>query len=74
MAEDFHQIFGRGSDKLLDGQEVDMALWLAIQELAERAQQVQAKDQALDELRAQNLELAQRLTELEAAVTGSTAR
>jgi len=33
MAEDFHQIFQHGSDKLLNGQEVEMALWLAVKEL-----------------------------------------
>ena len=33
MAEDFHTVFGRGSDKLLNGQEVEMALWLAVQQL-----------------------------------------
>jgi endosialidase-like protein len=33
MAEDFHQIFGRGSDKYLNGNEVQVALWLAVQEL-----------------------------------------
>ena len=36
MAEDFHQIFQRGSDKMLSGQEVQMALWLAVKELAAR--------------------------------------
>lgn len=33
MAEDFHQVFGRGSDKVIDGNEVQMALWLAVQQL-----------------------------------------
>jgi hypothetical protein len=33
MAEDFHQIFGRGSDKKLSGHEMQVALWLAVQEL-----------------------------------------
>jgi hypothetical protein len=33
MAEDFHKIFEHGSDKLLNGQEVEMALWLAVKEL-----------------------------------------
>jgi hypothetical protein len=33
MAEDFHAIFGRGSEKEINGQEVEMALWLAVQEL-----------------------------------------
>ncbi|MGH9362709.1 MAG: tail fiber domain-containing protein [Thermoanaerobaculia bacterium] len=34
MAEDFHHIFGRGSDKYLSGDEVQMALWLAVKELS----------------------------------------
>lgn len=34
IAEDFHQIFGRGSEKYINGQEVQMALWLAVKELA----------------------------------------
>ena len=33
IAEDFHQVFGRGSDTTINGQEVQMALWLAVQEL-----------------------------------------
>lgn len=33
IAEDFHTVFGRGSDKEINGQEVQMALWLAVQEL-----------------------------------------
>jgi len=33
IAEDFYTVFGRGSDKILRGPEVDMAMWLAIQEL-----------------------------------------
>ena len=41
MAEDFHQIFGRGSDKELSGQEVTMALWLAVQELSARVEDLQ---------------------------------
>jgi hypothetical protein len=36
MAEDFHQIFSRGSEKYIDGGEVQMALWLAVQQLAAR--------------------------------------
>ncbi|MEM6797275.1 MAG: tail fiber domain-containing protein, partial [Acidobacteriota bacterium] len=49
IAEDFHRVFGRGSDKTLSGQEVQMALWLAVQELtaqnkalAERLEQIEA--------------------------------
>jgi len=56
MAEDFHQIFQRGSDKVLDGQEVEMALWLAVQELT-------AQNKKLAE---QNKEISERLAELEA--------
>jgi hypothetical protein len=56
MAEDFHQIFQRGSDKTLDGQEVEMALWLAVQELT-------AQNKKLAE---QNKEISERLAELEA--------
>ena len=37
MAEDFHQVFERGSDKTINGQEVQMALWLAVQELEKRS-------------------------------------
>ncbi|MFW6012072.1 MAG: tail fiber domain-containing protein [bacterium] len=42
MAEDFHQIFQRGSDKELSGHEMTMALWLAVQELSARVEQLQA--------------------------------
>ncbi|HXH40398.1 MAG TPA: tail fiber domain-containing protein [Thermoanaerobaculia bacterium] len=33
IAEDFHQVFDRGSDKYIDGQDVQMALWMAVQKL-----------------------------------------
>jgi Chaperone of endosialidase len=33
IAEDFHQVFQRGDDKHIDGQEVQMALWMAVQKL-----------------------------------------
>jgi hypothetical protein len=49
MAEDFHQVFGRGSDKMLNGQEVEMALWLAVKELTK---QNEALTQRLTELEA----------------------
>jgi hypothetical protein len=66
MAEDFHTIFERGSEKLLNGQEVEMALWLAVQQLT-----VQNR-----ELTTQNKELSRRLADLEARVnpaqTGNT--
>ena len=40
VAEDFHQVFGRGDDKHIDGQEVQMALWLAVQKLTEQNKQL----------------------------------
>ncbi len=40
MAEDFHQIFGRGPDNRLSGQEVQMALWLAVKELTGQNRQL----------------------------------
>lgn len=42
VAEDFHQVFRRGSDKELSGHEVTMALWLAVQELSARVEELQA--------------------------------
>jgi hypothetical protein len=33
IAEDFHEVFGRGDDKHIDGQDVQMALWMAVQKL-----------------------------------------
>jgi DNA anti-recombination protein RmuC len=59
MAEDFHTVFGRGSDKLINGQEVEMALWLAVQQLTAQNK----------ELAAQNNELIQRLERLEARLS-----
>jgi hypothetical protein len=61
MAEDFHTIFGRGSDKLLNGQDVEMALWLAVQQLTTQNK----------ELATQNKELSQRLADLEARVSAA---
>jgi len=40
MAEDFHEIFHRGSDKELSGYEMQVAMWLAIQELDARHQKL----------------------------------
>jgi hypothetical protein len=54
MAEDFHQVFGRGSEKYLDGNEVQMALWLAVRELTART----------EELRRDNEKLRQEIEEL----------
>jgi hypothetical protein len=48
MSEDFHQIFGRGSDRYLSGDEVQMALWLAVRELTARNLALTEANQALD--------------------------
>jgi len=36
IAEDFYTIFGRGDEKKLSGQEIQMALWLSVQELKKK--------------------------------------
>ena len=51
IAEDFHQVLGRGDDKHIDGQDVQMALWMAVQKLT-------AENKALTE-RLSKLEAAQ---------------
>jgi hypothetical protein len=51
IAEDFHQVLGRGDDKHIDGQDVQMALWMAVQKLT-------AENKALTE-RLAKLEAAQ---------------
>lgn len=61
MAEDFHEVFGRGSDKLLDGQEVTMALWLAVRELTSRTDDLARRNEALA---AQNEALRQEVEDL----------
>ncbi len=43
MAEDFHQVFERGSDKTINSGEVQMALWLAVQELTDRIKTLEAE-------------------------------
>jgi hypothetical protein len=65
MAEDFHGIFERGSDKVIEGGEVEMALWLAVQKLAEESKQERQRNRELEE---RNSELEQRLRRLEAMV------
>lgn len=42
MAEDFHTIFSRGSDKVINGQDVEMALWLAVQQLTKELAELKA--------------------------------
>ncbi|MEM1182310.1 MAG: tail fiber domain-containing protein, partial [Acidobacteriota bacterium] len=53
MAEDFHSVFGRGEDTMINGQEVQMALWLAVQELTAQNREL---TQRLEELEAQKAE------------------
>ena len=47
VAEDFHTVFGRGDEKYIDGNDVQMALWMAVQQLTE---QNKALQQRLDQL------------------------
>jgi len=47
IAEDFHVIFERGSDKQLNGNEVQMALWLGIQELKAENNELKFKNQQI---------------------------
>lgn len=63
MAEDFHQIFGRGSDKEIDGSEVEMALWLAVKELTGQNREL---NEQLAAQRATITALAAKVEELEA--------
>jgi len=62
MAEDFHQVFKHGSDKMLNGQDVEMALWLAVKELTARNK----------ELTAQNKEISTQLSNLEALLAAES--
>ncbi len=43
IAEDFHTILGRGTDKEIKGQDVQMVLWMAVQELHRENQQLKAQ-------------------------------
>lgn len=47
IAEDFHGVFGRGDEKFIDGNDVQMALWLAVQELTAQNKKLQER---LDQL------------------------
>ena len=58
VAEDFYTVFGRGSDKVINGNEVTMALWLAVQTLTKENQVLKARVEVLEVD-------AQRMTELE---------
>lgn len=43
VAEDFHHVFGRGSNQLIQGGEVEMALWLAVQRLTRDKENLEAR-------------------------------
>lgn len=53
MAEDFHQVFERGPETRLSGHEIQLALWLAVQELAARSEELSERNHALAEENAQ---------------------
>jgi len=48
IAEDFHQVFGRGDEKYIDGGEVQLALWLAVQRLTAVNEQLVQRLNALE--------------------------
>jgi hypothetical protein len=54
MAEDFHQVFERGAATELNGHDVQVALWLAVQELTARTDELARRN---EELASENEEL-----------------
>ena len=48
IAEDFHEVFNRGDEKFINGNEVQMALWLAVQELSARNKELTERLNALE--------------------------
>ena len=50
IAEDFHAIFERGSEKEINGQEVQMALWMAVRHLYARNKELSQKVEELESL------------------------
>jgi Chaperone of endosialidase len=48
IAEDFYTVFGRGDEKHIDGQDVQMALWLAVQQLTARNDALSERVQSLE--------------------------
>lgn len=73
MAEDFHEVFERGSDKVLSGQEVQMALWLAVQELAQRTSEgrMAELERENDDLIARQQDLERKIQRLEARLAAA---
>lgn len=64
MAEDFHQVLGRGAETELNGHDVQVALWLAVQELTARTDELAREN---DELARQNEALRQEVEVLKHA-------
>lgn len=61
VAEEFHQVFGRGSDKLIEGGEIEMALWLAVQHLSQLNQELTSRNEEVEKrLKAIEARLQQR--------------
>jgi hypothetical protein len=48
IAEDFHKVFGRGDEKYINGGEVQVALWLAVQQLSAENQTLKDRLNALE--------------------------
>jgi len=48
IAEDFHTVFGRGSEKLINTGEVQMALWMAVQQLTAQNKELKDRLNALE--------------------------
>jgi hypothetical protein len=48
MSEDFHEVFGRGPDEVIDGNEVQMALWMAVQQLIAQNKELQERLHTLE--------------------------
>jgi hypothetical protein len=49
MAEDFHQVFGRGDEKYIDGGDVQIALWMAVQQLTAANRELQQRLNKLEQ-------------------------
>lgn len=48
IAEDFYTVLGRGDDKHINGQDVEMALWLAVQQLTAQNKQLTDRINSLE--------------------------
>ncbi|MEM5805871.1 MAG: hypothetical protein QXD72_02025, partial [Candidatus Aenigmatarchaeota archaeon] len=48
LAEDFYKVFERGDGKTIKGDEVQMALWLAVQELIKENKQLKSELERLE--------------------------